>query len=198
MQDDNIVLLKPEGVKINVNREKLSFEDLDYVDTMSETQSDIEPHTDRESTADEDEEEEEDEKISGGAISELTNVVAARVARYCFAEDKYWFVIEALMEDGRTCELSRYYEDFYDFQIGLLAAFPVEAGHVETQDRTLPYMPGPVKYVTDAITEGRLHSLDAYVKALLNLPPHITKCSLVRQFFAPRQGDYGIDWDRLG
>ncbi len=46
-------------------------------------------------------------------------------------------------------------------------------------------MPGPVNYVTDAITEGRRHNLDAYVKNLLAQPPYISRCNLVRQFFAP-------------
>ncbi|RBR17881.1 uncharacterized protein FIESC28_06320 [Fusarium coffeatum] len=117
----------------------------------------------------------------------------ARIPRYCFAEDKYWFVIEAVLEDGRQWELSRYYEDFYDFQIALLTEFPAEAGNTGTQKRTLPYMPGPVNYVTDAITEGRLHNLDAYVKNMLNQPHYISRCNLVRQFFAPREGDYEID-----
>jgi bud emergence protein 1 len=119
--------------------------------------------------------------------------VSARIPRYCFAEDKYWFVIEAELEDGRTWELARYYEDFYDFQIALLTEFPVEAGTAGKKQRTLPYMPGPVNYVTDAITEGRRHNLDAYVKNLLAQPPYISKCQLVKQFFAPREGDYEID-----
>lgn len=119
--------------------------------------------------------------------------VSARIPRYCFAEDKYWFVIEAELEDGRVWELARYYEDFYDFQIALLTEFPVEAGTTGTKQRTLPYMPGPVNYVTDAITEGRRVNLDAYVKNLLAQPPYISKCNLVKQFFAPREGDYEID-----
>lgn len=97
------------------------------------------------------------------------------------------------MEDGRHWELSRYYEDFYDFQIALLTEFPAEAGNTGTQKRTLPYMPGPVNYVTDAITEGRQHNLDAYVKNLLTQPPYISRCTLVKQFFAPREGDYEMD-----
>ncbi|KAH8681110.1 scd2/ral3 [Xylariales sp. PMI_506] len=125
--------------------------------------------------------------------SQLYAPVSARIPRYCFAEDKYWFVIEAQLEDGRWWELSRYYEDFYDFQIALLTEFPAEAGNTNTQKRTLPYMPGPVNYVTDAITEGRLHNLDAYVKNLLGQPEYISRCNLVRQFFAPREGDYEID-----
>ncbi|KAI8632488.1 hypothetical protein F5Y19DRAFT_462912 [Xylariaceae sp. FL1651] len=123
---------------------------------------------------------------------------SARIPRYCFAEDKYWFVIEATLEDNRHWELSRYYEDFYDFQIALLTEFPAEAGNTGTQKRTLPYMPGPVNYVTDAITEGRLHNLDQYVKNLLGQPPYISKCNLVKQFFAPREGDYEVDPNSVG
>lgn len=125
--------------------------------------------------------------------SQLYAPISAKIPRYCFAEQKYWFVIEAVLEDGRAWELSRYYEDFYDFQIALLTEFPAEAGNTGTQKRTLPYMPGPVNYVTDAITEGRLHNLDAYVKNLLAQPPYISRCTLVKQFFAPREGDYAIE-----
>jgi len=102
-------------------------------------------------------------------------------------------VIEAVLEDGRHWELQRYYEDFYDFQIALLTEFPAEAGNTGTQKRSLPYMPGPVSYVTDQITDGRRHNLDAYVKNLLTQPPYISRCTLVKQFFAPREGDYEID-----
>jgi bud emergence protein 1 len=102
------------------------------------------------------------------------------------------------LEDGRSWELSRYYEDFYDFQIALLTEFPIEAGTSGDNKRTLPYMPGPVNYVTDAITEGRLHNLDAYVKNLLAQPPYIARCNLVKQFFAPREGDYEIDQNEAG
>lgn len=131
--------------------------------------------------------------LASKSASQLYAPISAKIPRYCFAEDKYWFVIEAALEDGRHWELSRYYEDFYDFQISLLREFPAEAGNTGTQKRTLPYMPGPVNYVTDAITEGRQHNLDAYVKNLLTQPPYISRCTLVKQFFAPREGDYEID-----
>ncbi|EFX05324.1 protein kinase activator [Grosmannia clavigera kw1407] len=135
---------------------------------------------------------------AGGRASQnsyLFAPISAHIPRYCFAEDKYWFVIEAILEDGRQWELSRYYEDFYDFQIALLTEFPTEAGNTGNKKRTLPYMPGPVNYVTDAITEGRLHNLDAYVKNLLAQPPYIARCDLVKQFFSPRQGDYEIEME---
>ncbi len=132
------------------------------------------------------------------SANDMLAPLSARIPRYCFAEDKYWFVIEATLEDGRHWELSRYYEDFYDFQIALLTEFPAEAGNTNQQKRTLPYMPGPVNYVTDAITEGRLHNLDAYVKNLLGQPEYISRCNLVKQFFAPREGDYEIDPNLTG
>ena len=54
-------------------------------------------------------------------------------------------------------------------------------------------MPGPVTYVTDAISNGRRESLNEYVKCLLALPPYISRCTLVRQLFAPREGDFELD-----
>ncbi|KFY59739.1 hypothetical protein V497_04113 [Pseudogymnoascus sp. VKM F-4516 (FW-969)] len=132
-------------------------------------------------------------QAQAAASSQLFSPVSAHIPRYWFSEDKYWFVIEAALEDGRHWELQRYYEDFYDFQIALLTEFPAEAGNTGTQKRSLPYMPGPVNYVTDQITDGRRHNLDAYVKNLLTQPPYISRCTLVKQFFAPREGDFEID-----
>ncbi|KAL4877313.1 hypothetical protein BJY04DRAFT_131063 [Aspergillus karnatakaensis] len=127
----------------------------------------------------------------------LVAPVAASIPRYCFDNDKYWYIIEAKMEDGRCWELSRYYHDFYDFQIALLTQFEEEAGN-KGKPRSLPFMPGPVTHVTDAISNGRRQNLDGYVKQLLGMPPHISRCTLVRQLFAPRQGDFEIDPSAFG
>ncbi|EAW13380.1 phosphatidylinositol-3-phosphate-binding protein BEM1 [Aspergillus clavatus NRRL 1] len=123
--------------------------------------------------------------------------VAASIPRYCFDNDKYWYIIEAKMEDGRCWELSRYYHDFYDFQIALLTQFDDEAGN-RGKPRTLPFMPGPVTHVTDAISNGRRQNLDEYIKKLLAMPPHISRCQLVRQLFAPRLNDFEIDPSAFG
>lgn len=99
------------------------------------------------------------------------------------------------MEDGRHWELQRLYQDFYDLQIQLIATYPVEAGTSGSGERTLPFMPGPVTYVTDNISNGRRANLDDYIKNLLKLGQHITHGALVKSFFAPRQDDYEIDPD---
>ncbi|MCJ1479352.1 bud emergence protein 1 [Lambiella insularis] len=124
--------------------------------------------------------------------STLLAPISASIPRYCFENDKYWYIIECVLEDGSHWELSRYYQNFYDFQIALLQEFPKEAAP-DGGTRILPFMPGPVTYVTDAISNGRRESLNEYVKKLLALPPYISKCHLVRQLFAPREGDFELD-----
>lgn len=131
--------------------------------------------------------------------SSLLAPISASVPRYCFDNDMYWYIIECQMEDGRWWELSRYYADFYDFQIALLEAFPAEAGNVEGKSRTLPYMPGPVAHVTDAISNGRRENLDHYIKQIVAMPPHISKGTLVRKLFQPKPGqDFEIDPNAIG
>ena len=132
---------------------------------------------------------------SRSSVQQLLAPVDASVPRYCFADDNFWFIVEAVMEDGRSWELSRYYKDFYDLQINLIQEYPLEAGNVKGYERSLPYMPGPVTYVTDNISNGRRANLDEYIRNLLKLGPHITSGFLVRRFFAPREGDFETNGD---
>ena len=122
---------------------------------------------------------------------------SASIPRYCFENDKYWYIIECKLEDGSLWELCRFYQNFYDFQIALLREFPKEADSNGGM-RILPYMPGPVTYVTDAISNGRRESLNDYVRKLLALPPYISRCHLVRELFAPRDGDFELDPRAIG
>ncbi|EPS41665.1 hypothetical protein H072_4429 [Dactylellina haptotyla CBS 200.50] len=117
--------------------------------------------------------------------------IAASVESYAFDNGRYWYLVKCQMEDGRIWHLCRYYEDFYDFQIALLKAFPREAG-TTGEARILPYMPGPVHYVTDSLSAQRRQSLDDYIKKLLGMSNEIPRCELVRQLFAPRQGDVDV------
>lgn len=123
--------------------------------------------------------------------------IQASIPRYIFENDKYWYIIECQMEDGRWWELSRIYQKFYDFQIALLQQFPKAATIPPGGKRLLPFMPGPVTYVTDAISNGRRESLNQYVRELLALPAYISKCDLVKDLFAPRDGDYELDPERV-
>jgi bud emergence protein 1 len=118
----------------------------------------------------------------------LLTVKDARIEQFSYTNGRYWYWVRAVMEDGRHRNLCRYYEDFYNFQLILLATFPVESGSTGRQ-RVLPFMPGPTQYVTDAIAEERKDDLDLYVRELCQLPAHIKNHELVKTFFAPREGD---------
>lgn len=115
--------------------------------------------------------------------------ISASVDDYSFEGGRYWYLVNCTMEDGRHWALRRFYEDFYDCQITLLKTFPEEAGQNNPAARTLPFMPGPVTFVTDTISSARRASLDEYIKKLLEMPPHISKCSLIRELFTPRPND---------
>lgn len=130
---------------------------------------------------------------------------------------EYWFRVDIRYQPDLPNEyddvlpqqvamvLYRNYDDFYAFQLDLLDTWPVEAGRekrdpndptplLET-DRILPFMPGPVDEVTDAVTVERRHDLDIYVHELIALadPPtnadYILRCDLVRRFFSQKAGD---------
>jgi len=97
----------------------------------------------------------------------------------------YWYIIKCQMEDGRHWRLYRFYADFCDLQIALLNDFPKEGGD-EGTPRILPLLPG-------VVTNSIQWMFDEYIRKLLSMPPHISKCPLVRQFFAPQPGDFEMD-----
>ncbi|QRV76435.1 SH3 domain-containing protein [Ceratobasidium sp. AG-Ba] len=145
-------------------------------------------------------------------------LITASVPSFHFESEEYWFRINARYAPYpphdrapappiRELVLYRVYDDFYEFQIALLDALPVEAGRqtpggtpIPTPgpdepppDRMLPYMPGPLNYVDDSITTIRCKELDEYLGNLCDLnsrgATHVLAHPLVRRFFSPRVGD---------
>ncbi len=154
----------------------------------------------------------------------LGDLLAASIPSFHYENNEYWFRIDATYQTHpapyphpnsehvvRTLQLILYrnYDDFYEFQIALLDAFPVEAGRVEATDehgyptppasveegstRILPFMPGPVSYVDDMITSVRRTELDQYLNELVELEArgagHVLRHDLVRSFFSAKSGD---------
>ncbi|AEY96743.1 FAEL241Wp [Eremothecium gossypii FDAG1] len=121
--------------------------------------------------------------------------VGAAVESFLLEGEKYWFHVVCDLEDGSSHSLKRYYEDFYDLQVQLLDAYPAEAGKLRDSNgqwtkRIMPYIPGPVPYVTDSITKKRKDDLNIYVKELIALPPHISHSPLVKSLFAIRNNGF--------
>ena len=55
---------------------------------------------------------------------------------------QYAFVLNMKWSDGSSSIIWRSYNDFFDFQCGLLDSFPEEAGSVRGFVRIIPYLPG--------------------------------------------------------
>ena len=55
---------------------------------------------------------------------------------------QYAFVLHLEWSDGSASIIWRSYNDFFDFQCGLLDSFPEEAGSVRGYKRIIPYLPG--------------------------------------------------------
>lgn len=120
----------------------------------------------------------------------LLAAVYATVDKWTYENDRYWYIVNAVMENGQQRSLCRNYEDFYDLQIALLQEYPDEAGQGPSQQtRTLPFMPGPVAFVNASISSSRRASLDQYLKKLLELPPYISRSPIVKRLFVLRPGD---------
>jgi bud emergence protein 1 len=120
----------------------------------------------------------------------LLAAVYATVDKWTYENDRYWYIVNAVMENGQLRSLCRNYEDFYDLQIALLQEFPDEAGQGPSQQtRTLPFMPGPVAFVNASISSSRRASLDQYLKKLLELPAYISRSPIVKRLFVLRPGD---------
>ncbi|KAL6945091.1 hypothetical protein ACO0QE_002536 [Hanseniaspora vineae] len=123
-------------------------------------------------------------------------ILDAAVENYTLEDHKYWFHLTCITSNGLIRSLRRSYEDFYDMQVKILETFPREAGKImdkktgRMSERIVPYIPGPVPYVTDTITKQRKDDLNLYVKELTNLPIRISRCSLVLQLFEIRENKF--------
>ncbi|KTW29612.1 phosphatidylinositol-3-phosphate-binding protein BEM1 [Pneumocystis jirovecii RU7] len=137
-----------------------------------------------------------DIKLVSGSFYNNNNeyicIVSSRVIKHVYINEGYQYLVHAEMENSRYRSLFRYYEDFYNLQVMLLEEFPVEAGRTGER-RILPYMPVPLSYVDDQISQRRCIDLDTYLRDLCRLPSYIKRSSLVTGFFLLRDSDTESD-----
>lgn len=132
-------------------------------------------------------------------------LLSANVVSFHYEMDEYWFRVDAIFQPyvrsdlfpAKRLILFRAYNDFYEFQVSLLDAFPREAGRQSPHPRVLPYMPGPSDEVDDALTVSRRKELDKYISDLCGLSKvgyqYILEHSAVRKFLALKPGDVEKD-----
>ncbi|EDO16891.1 hypothetical protein Kpol_1024p45 [Vanderwaltozyma polyspora DSM 70294] len=126
-------------------------------------------------------------------------ITKASVTAFALENDKYWFALTCELSTGVTRKLKRYYQDFYDLQVKLLDSFPSESGKLRDSTgqwtrRIIPYIPGPVPYVTDTITKKRKEDLNVYVGDLINLPEYISRSPLVKGLFDIKKNEYDSEY----
>lgn len=134
-------------------------------------------------------------------------LLSADVQSFHYEMEEYWFRVHAIFQPydpsgsqslpkAKQLVLFRSYNDFYDFQVELLNAFPTEAGRPDHATRILPYMPGPAEQVDNEITNSRRAELDEYLHLLCELQHHtryILEHKLVRTFLALKPGDVQVE-----
>ena len=111
------------------------------------------------------------------------SVLEASVDSYQLDNGRYQYLVIARLSNGKVRHLYRFYQDFYDLQVKLLELFPYEAGKIENLKRIIPSIPGPLINVNDSISKLRREKLDYYLRNLIALPPHISRCEEVLKIF---------------
>lgn len=122
-------------------------------------------------------------------------LISVAVSSFSFEDEKYWYEVNCELSNGKYRRLKRSYQDFYDLQVQLLDKYPAESGKLRDKNgqwtkRIVPYIPGPVPYVTDSITQKRMDDLDVYVKELIKLPEYISSSPLVNHLFMISDNGY--------
>ncbi|KAI9228717.1 MAG: hypothetical protein DHS80DRAFT_15126, partial [Piptocephalis tieghemiana] len=87
--------------------------------------------------------------------------------------EAYWFDLRLRFGPGVDEEsriVWRTYEDFHAFHLGLMNAFPMEAGKADRGKRIIPFLPGPLSEVDDEVCTERRAQLDGYLQQILILP----------------------------
>jgi bud emergence protein 1 len=132
-------------------------------------------------------------------------LLSANVVSFHFELDEYWFCVHALYQPfdpsragftlprAKDIVLYRTCNDFFDYQIALLGAFPREAGSKGGHPRTIPFLPGPADEVNGVLSATRRQVLDYYLRRLCYLnrttARHILEHKITREFLALKPGD---------
>ncbi|XP_053573103.1 SH3 and PX domain-containing protein 2B isoform X2 [Bombina bombina] len=104
----------------------------------------------------------------------------------------YVYIIKVTWSNGSTEVIFRRYSKFFDLQMQMLDKFPDEGGQKDPKRRIIPFLPGKILFRRSHIRDvavRRLIPIDEYCKALIRLPPYISQCDDVMQFFEARVED---------
>ncbi|XP_071362466.1 neutrophil cytosol factor 1 [Trachinotus anak] len=101
----------------------------------------------------------------------------------------YVYLLMVKWSDLSEKLIYRTYPEFHTFHKSLKEMFPIESGQIEKRDRIIPSLPAPRWVDSQKSTETRQSTLSDYCHSLINLPPHISRCKLLKTFFRVRPED---------
>uniref|UniRef100_A0A671S4F5 Neutrophil cytosolic factor 1-like n=1 Tax=Sinocyclocheilus anshuiensis TaxID=1608454 RepID=A0A671S4F5_9TELE len=106
-----------------------------------------------------------------------------------FPSQHYVYMLLVKWNDQSEKLVYRRYPEIHTFHKALKEMFPIEAGDIDGNDRIIPTLPAPKWLDNQKTTETRQVTLAEYFRSLLNLPPKISRCQLVCDFFKMRPED---------
>ncbi|GCC20204.1 hypothetical protein chiPu_0018804 [Chiloscyllium punctatum] len=101
----------------------------------------------------------------------------------------YVYMLMVKWSDLTEKLIYRRFSEIYDFHKMLKEMFPIEAGEIDSKNRTLPHLPAPRWLEGHKATENRQSTLSDYIQSLVNQPPKISRCQWILNFFQVRPDD---------
>ncbi|XP_063751282.1 neutrophil cytosol factor 1 [Eleginops maclovinus] len=106
-----------------------------------------------------------------------------------FPSQYYVYMLMVKWSDLSEKLIYRTYPEIYTFHKSLKEMFPIESGEIEKKDRIIPSLPAPRWLISEKSPETRQSTLSEYCHSLINLPPHISRCKQLTDFFKVRPED---------
>ncbi|XP_069579201.1 neutrophil cytosol factor 1 [Brachyistius frenatus] len=106
-----------------------------------------------------------------------------------FPSQHYVYMLMVKWSDLSEKLIYRTYPEIHTFHKSLKEMFPIESGQIERRDRIIPSLPAPRWVDSQKSRETRRTTLSEYCSSLLNLPPHISRCKHLTDFFKVRSED---------
>ncbi|XP_070839076.1 neutrophil cytosol factor 1 [Chaetodon trifascialis] len=106
-----------------------------------------------------------------------------------FPSQHYVYMLMVKWSDLSEKLIYRTYPEIHTFHKSLKEMFPIESGQIEKRDRIIPSLPAPRWLDSEKSTETRQSTLAEYCRSLINLPPHISRCKHLANFFKVRPED---------
>uniref|UniRef100_A0A672YCQ6 Neutrophil cytosolic factor 1 n=1 Tax=Sphaeramia orbicularis TaxID=375764 RepID=A0A672YCQ6_9TELE len=106
-----------------------------------------------------------------------------------YPSQHYVYMLMLKWSDLSEKLIYRTYPEIHTFHKSLKEMFPIEAGQIEKKDRIIPSLPAPRWVESDKSRETKKTTLAEYCLSLISLPPHISRCKHLTNFFKVRPED---------